>query len=47
MLNFAIIGCGRISHNHFAAALENNLNIVAVADILPEAMQENWQHMIC
>jgi UDP-N-acetyl-2-amino-2-deoxyglucuronate dehydrogenase len=40
MLNFAIIGCGRISHNHFAAALENNLNIVAVADILPEAMQE-------
>ncbi len=40
MLNFAIIGCGRISHNHFAAALENNLNIVAVADILPGAMQE-------
>ena len=40
MLNFAIIGCGRISHNHFAAALENSLNIVAVADILPEAMQE-------
>ena len=40
MLNFAIIGCGRISHNHFAAALENNLNIVAVADILPGAMQQ-------
>ncbi len=40
MLNFAIIGCGRISHNHFAAALENNLNIVAVADILPEVIQE-------
>lgn len=40
MLNFAIIGCGRISHNHFAAALDNGLNIVAVSDIIPERMEE-------
>ncbi|RBP69092.1 putative dehydrogenase [Alkalibaculum bacchi] len=30
---YAIIGCGRISPNHIAAALENNLEIVALCDI--------------
>lgn len=40
MLNYAIIGCGRISYNHFAAAIENNLNIVAVCDIVSESMTE-------
>lgn len=30
---YAIIGCGRISPNHIAAALENKLNIVALCDI--------------
>ena len=29
MLNYAIIVCGRISYNHFAAALENKLNLIA------------------
>lgn len=33
MLKYAIIGCGRISPNHIAAALENKLNIVALCDI--------------
>lgn len=32
-LKYAIIGCGRISPNHIAAALENNLEIVALCDI--------------
>ena len=32
-LNYAIIGCGRISPNHIAAALENELNIVALCDL--------------
>ena len=32
-LKYAIIGCGRISPNHIAAALENELNIVALCDI--------------
>lgn len=32
-LKYAIIGCGRISPNHIAAALKNNLEIVALCDI--------------
>ncbi|NLJ70132.1 MAG: Gfo/Idh/MocA family oxidoreductase [Clostridiaceae bacterium] len=43
MLNFAIIGCGRISHNHFAAAIDNKLNVVAVCDIIPEMMTEKLE----
>lgn len=38
-MNYALIGCGRISTNHLKAALNNNLNIVAVCDILPHAME--------
>jgi len=32
-LKYAIIGCGRISPNHIVAAIENNLDIVALCDI--------------
>lgn len=39
-LKYAIIGCGRISPNHIAAALENNLNIVALCDINEDRMTE-------
>lgn len=39
-LKYAIIGCGRISPNHIAAALENNLDIVALCDI-NEAKMDN------
>jgi predicted dehydrogenase len=35
MLNYALIGCGRISPNHIMAAKENNLNIVALCDLIP------------
>ena len=38
-MNYALIGCGRISTNHMKAAVNNKLNIVAVCDILPEAME--------
>ena len=38
-MNYALIGCGRIATNHVKAALNNKLNIVAVCDVLPEAME--------
>jgi len=34
-LKYALIGCGRISPNHIAAAKENKLEIVALCDIIP------------
>lgn len=37
-MKYALIGCGRIATNHMKAALNNNLEIVAVCDIVPEAM---------
>lgn len=39
-MKFAIIGCGRISANHFAAALANGLDIVALCDVVPQRMAE-------
>ena len=39
-MNYALIGCGRIATNHIKAALNNKLNIVAVCDVLPEAMEQ-------
>lgn len=39
-LRYAIIGCGRISPNHVAAALDNGLNIVALCDVDPAKMEE-------
>ena len=38
-MNYALIGCGRIATNHIKAAVNNKLDIVAVCDILPEAME--------
>ena len=38
-MKFALIGCGRIATNHIKAALNNNLEIVAVCDLIPEAME--------
>lgn len=38
-MDYALIGCGRIAVNHIKAALNNNLHIVAVCDVLPEAME--------
>jgi len=39
ILKYALIGCGRISTNHIKAAVNNNLEIVAVCDVLPEHME--------
>ena len=40
MMRYALIGCGRISPNHIEAAKNNNLNFVAMCDIIPEVMKE-------
>ncbi len=39
-MKYALIGCGRISVNHIAAAQANKLDIVAISDVLPEKMDE-------
>lgn len=39
-MNYALIGCGRISTNHIAAAVRNGFTIVAVCDVLPEKMEQ-------
>lgn len=38
-MKYAIIGCGRISPNHIAAAVANQLTIVALCDLLPQNME--------
>ena len=38
-MKYALIGCGRIATNHIKAALNNKLEIVAVCDVLPQAME--------
>lgn len=35
-MKYALIGCGRISANHIAAALANELEICALCDVVPE-----------
>jgi len=42
-MKYALIGCGRISPNHIAAAKENNLEIVALCDIAPENIEEKFK----
>lgn len=38
-MKYALIGCGRIAINHIRAVINNHLELVAVCDILPEAME--------
>ena len=38
-MRYALIGCGRISTNHIKAAVQNNLEITAVCDVIPEHME--------
>ena len=38
-MKYALIGCGRIAVNHIRAAVNNKLDIVAVCDPIPEAME--------
>lgn len=39
-MKYALIGCGRISPNHIAAAKNNGLEIVAICDIDPACMED-------
>ena len=39
-MRYALIGCGRISPNHIAAAQNNKLELVAVCDIDPSCMED-------
>ena len=38
-MRYALIGCGRIAVNHIKAALNNHLEICAVCDVKPKAME--------
>lgn len=38
-MKYALVGCGRIAVNHIKAVQNNKLELVAVCDILPEAME--------
>lgn len=38
-MKYALIGCGRIATNHIKAVLNNQLELVAVCDIIPENME--------
>ena len=35
-MKYALIGCGRIAPNHLEAAINNNLEVVGLCDIVPE-----------
>ena len=37
-MKYALIGCGRISPNHLEAAVNNDLEVVGICDIVPENM---------
>lgn len=39
-MRYALIGCGRISPNHFAAAQNNKLDIIAICDIDKSCMED-------
>ena len=39
-MKYALIGCGRISPNHIAAAQNNNLDIVAICDVDKACMED-------
>lgn len=38
-MKYALIGCGRIATNHMLAVKNNNLELLAVCDVKPEAME--------
>ena len=38
-MKYVLVGCGRIAVNHIKAALSNELEIAAVCDVLPKAME--------
>ena len=45
-MRYCLIGCGRISPNHIAAAKKNQLNFVAVCDIMETNMEEDRKSVV-
>jgi predicted dehydrogenase len=41
-MKYALIGCGRISSNHIAAAMANNLKLVAICDTIPGKIEDKF-----
>lgn len=41
-MKYALIGCGRISPNHIAAALANRLEFVGLCDIDPLLIEDKF-----
>lgn len=39
-MKYALIGCGRVSKNHIKAATLNNLDIVALCDLIPQKAEK-------
>lgn len=39
-MKYALIGCGRIAINHIKAVINNQLELVAVCDVLPSKLEE-------
>ena len=39
-MKYALIGCGRVSKNHIKAATLNNLEIVALCDLIPQKAEK-------
>lgn len=39
-MRYALIGCGRIATNHVKAVINNNLELTAVCDVIPEQMEK-------
>ena len=44
-MNYALIGCGRISPNHIVAALDSGMNIVALCDIVLENIEDKFEKL--
>ena len=38
-MKYALIGCGRIAVNHMKAAINNELEIVALCDVIPKKIE--------
>ena len=39
-MRYALIGCGRIATNHVKAVINNNLELTAVCDVIPDQMEK-------
>ena len=46
-MKYGLIGCGRIAVNHIKAVINNNLEMIAVCDLLPEAIENLLSRTQC